>query len=112
MYETPKYYAEQIAKREALIVNHEQKIKRLQASIEVNKEQIKNLETELSLCLRTAYQTPKEFVDAHNAYWQDLSEENEDETVKRFVCSKCGNYETVISNFCRNCGADMRGCRK
>ena len=105
MYETPKYYAEQIAKREALIVNHEQKIKRLQASIEVNKEQIKNLETELSLCLRSEN-------DAHNAYWQDLSEESEGETVKRFVCSKCGNYETVISNFCRNCGADMRGCKK
>lgn len=26
-----------------------------------------------------------------------------------YVCSKCGTEEVILSNFCRDCGADMRG---
>ena len=37
-----------------------------------------------------------------------ISCENDDLKISNYCCNKCGYYQDDKSNFCPNCGADMR----
>ncbi len=43
---------------------------------------------------------------------QETGEWIEDEDEMRVICSKCGEPNYSISDFCPNCGADMRGAER
>lgn len=47
----------------------------------------------------------------NTAEWKEVYDENDDALFrKKIYCSKCGEWQTYgKTNFCMNCGADMRG---
>ena len=48
-----------------------------------------------------------EYVKPKTGHWNEVFNDIEGEV--RFYCSECNDYQMFTSNYCPNCGADMRG---